>query len=128
MKTFTFRYSPNEPSIGSRMMEAVRTGKPDVRPDELVSRSLKGLLAVASESKLEIFEAILKEKPASIYELSEKVGKNQSYVLKEVRVLEGLGLILLHRENEGGRERLRPEALYSKIIIDCGFEEKKAAS
>jgi predicted transcriptional regulator len=110
------------------MMEAVRTGKTDVRPDELVSRSLKGLLAVASESKLEIFEAILKEKPASVYELSERIGKNQSYVLKEVRVLEGLGLIRLHREHVGGRERLRPEALYSKIIIDCGFEEKKAAS
>ena len=126
MKTFTFRYSPNEPSIGSRMREAVRTGKPDVRPDELVSRSLKGLLTVASESKLELFETILKEKPASVYELAEKVGKNQSYVLKEVRVLEGLGLIRLHRENDGGRERLRPEALYSKIIIDCGFEEKTA--
>ena len=127
MKTFTFRYSPNEPSIGSRLKEAVQ-GKPYVRPDEMVSRSLKGLLTVASESKLEIFEAILREKPASVYELSEKVGKNQSYVLKEVRVLEGLGLIRLHRENVGGRERLRPEALYSKIIIDCGFEEKKAAS
>ena len=128
MKTFTFRYSPNEPSMGSRMMEAVRTGKPDVRPNELVSKSLKGLLAVASESKLEIFEAILKTKPSSVYELAEKVGKNQSYVLREVRVLEGLGLIRLHRESEGGRERLRPEALYSKIIIDCGFEGKKAAS
>lgn len=127
MKTFTFRYAPNEPSIGERMMEAVRTGKPDVRSDELVSRSLKGLLAVASESKLEIFEAILKEKPVSVYELAEKVNKNQSYVLKEVRVLEGLGLIRLHRENEGGRERLRPEALYSKIVIDCGFEAKKIA-
>ena len=126
MKTFTFRYSPNEPSIGNRMREAVRTGKADVRSDELVSRSLKGLLAVASESKLELFETILREKPASIYELAEKIGKNQSYVLKEVRVLEGLGLIRLHRENEGGRERLRPEALYSKIIIDCGFEEKFA--
>jgi len=114
--------------MGSRMMEAVRTGKPDVRPNELVSKSLKGLLAVASESKLEIFEAILKTKPSSVYELAEKVGKNQSYVLREVRVLEGLGLIRLHRESEGGRERLRPEALYSKIIIDCGFEGKKAAS
>ena len=73
MKTFTFRYSPNEPSIGSRMRAAVRTGKPDVRPDELVSRSLKGLLAVASESKLELFETILREKPASVYELAEKI-------------------------------------------------------
>ena len=117
MKTFTFRYSPNEPSIGSRMIKAARTGKPDLRPDELVSRSLKGLLTVASESKLELFETILKEKPVSVYALAEKVGKNQSYVLKEVRVLEGLGLIRLHRENEGGRERLRPGGVLFLVEI-----------
>lgn len=110
-------------------MEAVRTGIPFLRPDEIVSNSLKGLLAVATESKLGVFEAILKEKPSSLYELSEKIGKAQSYVLKEVRSLEALGLIRLHVEYDGARERLRPEALYSKIIIDCGFEDnKKAAS
>ena len=99
------------------MIKAARTGKPDLRPDELVSRSLKGLLTVASESKLELFETILKEKPVSVYALAEKVGKNQSYVLKEVRVLEGLGLIRLHRENEGGRERLRPGGVLFLVEI-----------
>jgi predicted transcriptional regulator len=127
MKTFTFRYSPSEPSIGKRIKDAVN-GKPHVRPNELVSTNLKGLLQVASESRLELFEAILHEKPTSIYALAEKLGKSQPYILKEVRVLEALGLIRLHREHDGSRERVRPEALYSKIIIDCGFNEKKEAS
>lgn len=127
MKTFTFRYIPSEPSIGSRLRDAIK-GTPYVRPDELVTTDLKSLLQIASESRLGIFGAILREKPLSIYELAEKVGKSQPYVLKEARVLEALGLIRLNREFDGGRERIRPEALYSKIVIDCGFEEKKEAS
>jgi len=127
MKTFTFKYNPVEPSIGKRMRQAV-AGKPHVRPDEMVSSDLKSLLQIASESRIELFGAILREKPASIYELAEKIGKSQPYVLKEARVLESLGLIKLHREMDGGRERIRPEALYSKIVIDCGFEESEEAS
>ena len=127
MKTFTFKYSPNEPSIATRLQEAV-DGKPHVRPDELVCTSLKALLQVASESRLALFEIILKQKPSSIYDLAEKAKLSQPYVLKEVRVLEGFGLIKLVHEKDGGRERLRPEALYSKIIIDCGFGDAKEAS
>ena len=127
MKTFTFKYNPGEPSVAKRIKDAV-TGKPHVRPSELVSADLKDLLQIASESRLELFEAILREKPSSIYELADSLGKSQPYILKEVRVLEALGLIRLNREYDGGRERIRPEALYSKIVIDCGFEEKKEAS
>src|SRR4051812_31140067 len=129
MKTFTFRYSPHEPSLGQQMLEAAKTGKAQVYPDELVCRNLKALLQIASESRLEIFEAILKEKPISLYALAERLGKTQPYILREVHTLEALGLIRLNRESDGNRERLRPEALYSKIVIDCGFEEneKKAA-
>ena len=127
MQTFTFRYSPNEPSIGKKMRDAVH-GKPHVRPNELISTELKDLLRIASESRLSLFAAILEKKPNSIYELAEMLNKSQPYVLKEVRVLESLGLIKLHRESESGRERLRPEALYSNIVIDCGFSSSREAS
>ena len=109
------------------MRDAVR-GKPHVRPNELVSTDLKSLLQIASESRLSLFAAILNEKPSSIYDLAEKMGKSQPYVLKEVRVLESLGLIKLVKETVHGRERLKPEALYSNIVIDCGFNSSKEAS
>lgn len=127
MQTFTFRYNPNEPSIGKKMRDAVR-GKPHVRPNELVSTDLKDLLQIASESRLSLFAAILNEKPSSIYDLADKLGKSQPYVLKEVRVLESLGLIKLIKETVSGRERLRPEALYSNIVINCGFNSSREAS
>ena len=124
MKTFTFRYIPDELSLSKRVKKAVG-GTPYVKPDELVSKSLKTLLQLITESRLEIFGAIFREKPNSIYALAEKMGKSQPFILKEVHTLESLGLIRLVRELDGNRERLRPVALYSKVVIDCGFEKSQ---
>jgi predicted transcriptional regulator len=123
MKTFTFKYVPSEPSI-SKVVKSAASGKPQNRPNELVSTNLKTLLQLASEARLEIFNGILKYKPNSVYELAEKLGKSQPYILKEVRTLESLGLVRLVREIDGNRERLKPVALYSQIIISCDFEAK----
>ena len=127
MQTFTFRYNPNELSPGKKIRDALR-GKSHVRPNELVSTDLKDLLQIASESRLSLFAAILENKPNSVYELADMLQKSQPYVLKEVRVLESLGLIKLVKETVNGRERLRPQALYSNIIIDCGFKSSREAS
>jgi len=47
-----------------------------VRPDELVAKNLKTLLQLITESRLEIFGAICREKPNSIYALAEKMEKS----------------------------------------------------
>lgn len=123
MKTFTFRFAPDEPSVGTRIKKALK-GERYVRPDELVSRNLAVLLQMATQTRLEIFYMIVKNKPHSIYELSEKLEKSQPYILKEVKILEGLGLITLKKELDGNRERLRPVALYSNIIFDFQFDKE----
>jgi predicted transcriptional regulator len=125
MKTFTFKFVYREPSLGRMLLQAAESGITQIYPDEMVCTDLKALLQIATESRLELFGTILREKPSSLYELAETVNKSQSYVLKEARILESLGLIRLVKEQDGGRERFRPEALYSKIVIDCGFEKKK---
>ena len=128
MKTFTFKYNPSEPKLSSRIKDAT-SGKPYVRPNELVSTSLKAMFQLATEARLELFEAIVRLKPSSVYALAEQIGKSQPYILKEVRTLESIGLIQLIKELDGNREKLRPVALYSNIVIDCGFDStQKEAS
>ncbi|MEO7162275.1 MAG: hypothetical protein ABI041_05105 [Bdellovibrionia bacterium] len=126
MKTFTFRYNPFQPST-TKLLKKALVGKPYVRPDELVSKDLKALLQIATEPRLEIFQTIVNEKPNSVYELAEILHKSQPYILKEVRILEGLELIRLDKEVVGGRERLKPVALYSKIAFDFQFEKEIAS-
>lgn len=120
MKTFTFKYDPAVPGVGKELAASLKKKKV-VHPDEMVSRNLKALLEVATASRLRIFEAIVSQRPESMYQLAIKLGMSQSFVLQEARFLEALGLIELKREKVGARERLRPETVYSRVVIDCGF-------
>jgi|GEM_PF-3882189 len=70
---------------------------------------------------------MIHEEPSSLYELAKFAKNDQSYVLKECKTLEALGLIELKKEKHGGRARLRPIALYDNVIIDCGISESKNA-
>ena len=120
MKTFTFRYDPMSTlkCTMDKMIRAAKTGKPYVEKDQIRSASLNALLSVATENRLNLFRLIHRHRPASIYDLAKIFGGDLSYVSKEVKVLEGLGLIKLKKDRVKGRERLKPVALYDRIVVD----------
>ncbi len=120
MKTFTFRYDPNATFKGTmdEMFKASLMGRRHIEKNEIRSASLKALLAVATENRLQLFQLIHESHPASVYDLAKLFDRDMSYVSKEVRVLEGLGLISLKRETVQGRERIKPVALFDRIVVD----------
>ena len=120
MKTFTFRYDPKATMKGTmdQMFKAAKSGKPHIEKNEIRSASLKALLAVATENRLQLFRLIHENHPTSVYDLAKLFDRDMSYVSKEVRVLEGLGLISLLKETVQGRERFKPVALYDRIVVD----------
>lgn len=126
MKTFTFRYERNpRKSALEAMKKAIRTGMADVNDDEMVCDSMASLLKLMSKSRFEVFAAIVEHRPHSLYELTKILGKDQANVLRDARALASLGLIKLKTEKEGKREKLKPIALYDKVVIE--FEPKKLA-
>lgn len=126
MKIFTFRYESNPTRKAfARMRKAIETGIPDIHEDEIVCDSLDSMLKLMSKSRFEVFAGIVEHRPKSLYELAKSLDKDQGNVLKEAKALEALGLISLTPSKEGERERLKPKALYDKIIFE--FEPKKAA-
>ena len=129
MKTFTFRYDPKATFKGtmSQMLKAAKSGKPHVEKNEIRSASLKALLAVATENRLQLFQLIHEKRPESVYDLAKLFDGDLSYVSKEVRVLEGLGLIELQKETAHGRERLKPVALYNRILVDFDLAEERVS-
>jgi predicted transcriptional regulator len=126
MKTFTFRYEEKPlKKAFARMRKVIESGVPDIRDDEMVCDSLQSMLDVMSKSRFETFAAIVEHRPNSLYELAKVLEKDQSQVLRDARLLEGLGLVSLEPAQEGGRERLKPKALYDRITFE--FHPKKAA-
>ena len=120
MKTATFRYDPKATFKGTmdQMFKAAKLSKPHIEKNEIRSSSFKALLAVATENRLQLFRLIHENHPASVYDLAKLFDRDLSYVSKEVRVLEGLGLISLLKETVHGRERFKPVALYDRIVVD----------
>lgn len=119
MKTFTFRFDPTATLKGSLdKMKAASTGRPHIEKNQIRSASLKALLAVATENRLKLFRLIHRHRPASVYDLAKLFDGDLSYVSKEVKTLESLGLIKLEKEVIQGRERRKPVALYDRIVVD----------
>lgn len=129
MKTYTFRYDPEATleQAGQRMLRAARGGKPHIRKDEMACSDLKTLLKIAREGRLEIFQAILNQKPDSIHALAKIVNKDHSYVFRECQVLEGFGLVNLEKTEGDGRPKVRPVALYDRIVFDMGMAVPRMA-
>lgn len=126
MKVFTFRYEKNPgKSALEAMKRAIKTGEADIRDDELVCDSMDAMLKLMSKSRFDVFAAIMERKPRSLYELAKVLNKDAGNVLRDAKVLESLGLIKLVTTKDGDRERLRPQALYDKIVFE--FEPKKMA-
>ena len=135
MKTFTFRYDPTATpkDLFARLKKAVKTGVPDIRKDEVSSNSIHAILSTMSEVRLQLFYTIADHHPASMYSLAQTINRDHANVIRDVKVLEGLGLIKLVSEMDGDRERMRPVALYDRIIFDFGsagalVKRKRAAS
>jgi predicted transcriptional regulator len=127
MKVFTFKYRRALDSfVLSAMKKAISTGKPSIHSDILYFDNLDDLMRSASKSRLELFQSIREKKPSSLYELAQLIHKDQSYVLRESKALESIGLISLTSVKDGGREKLKPEALYDKILIEVNFEEENS--
>lgn len=78
---------------------------------------IQDLLAAATECRLSILKTVIKDKPASLYELAKVLGKNQAYIYREAKQLRRLDLLEFETITEEGRKRVRPVALYDEVLI-----------
>lgn len=122
MKTFTFRYNPKSTpkDLFSRLEKAAKSGVANIEKDEASSNSINAMLSTMTAGRIQLFYAIADQKPESMYELAQLVNRDHANVIRDVKVLEGLGLVRLEAEKNGERERLRPIALYDRLVFDFG--------
>ncbi len=122
MKTFTFRYDPKAtPSeIFARLEKAVKTRVPDIQQHELSSNSISALLGTMTAVRIQLFYTVADQRPDSMYHLAQILKRDPANVIRDVKVLEKIGIIQLVSEKDGERERMRPVTVYDRIIFDFG--------
>jgi predicted transcriptional regulator len=118
MRTLTFLFDPTPiQSMRDSFKEAVKTKKPDVEKDIIRFNNFDAISGILSSSKMDLFNSILINKPGSLYELAKIINKDQSQVLRDVKILANLGVVQLVTEYDGGKEKTRPVANYDEIKI-----------
>lgn len=124
MKTMTFKYRPNNKKKSLADMEKAIAGKPQVFEDTVFFESLDLVDSFINPMKAKIIRAIQKHNPQSLYELAQILDKDQGYIQKEVKFLEGLGVLEIESVKSDGRTRSVPKVLYDKFIIDLNESEE----
>ena len=121
MKTMTFKYRPNNRKKSLADMEKAIAGKPQVFEDTIFFESLDLVDSFINPMKAKIIRAIQKHSPQSLAQI---LDKDQGYIQKEVKFLEGLGVLEIESVKDAGRTRSVPKVLYDKFIIDLNESDE----
>ena len=126
MKTMTFKYRPNNRSKMLASMKKAIAGESQVFADVIFFESLDLVDSFINPMKAKIIRSIQKHSPESIYELAKILGKDQGYIQKEVKFLEGLGILKIESTKDNGRTKSVPTVIYDKFIIDLDDSEQNS--
>jgi predicted transcriptional regulator len=121
MKTFTFVVDPHfnlketlSPALKAR---DIKNGDGKNSSMHFV-RSVETYQTLMTNTRYQVFFSIRDKKPESLYALSKILGKELSNLVKDVRVLESLGLIELEEITTAtGRSGQKPIASYDEIDV-----------
>ena len=89
----------------------------DISYEKLVFDSYEAFRRVMTPERLKILHVIREEQPKSIYELAKLLGRDRRNVIKDLEILEMLGLVEFEEEKHGKRRSRRPVVPYDEIEV-----------
>ena len=90
-----------------------------VKPHEISSPHIEVLLDSINKNRWDIFNTLVEKKPNSLTELAQLLNKDYGNVWRDVKILEGMGIIELKKQ---GKE-IKPITLYDRIVFDLPVKE-----
>lgn len=135
-KVFIFRYDPENSfeSMFKEFWNAVDGKECSVEPHVVRSNSIEVLSTSMNQNRLSLFATLVKKKPANLTELASLLQKDYSVVRRDVRILEGMGIIRLEKLVKGANNsrggsisfrEVKPVALYERIVFDFPVSVEK---
>ena len=103
-----------------------RVARGDLAPEKpgLYFESVEELRRILTEKRLELLVAIIRHRPASIYELAELVGRDYKNVSTDIALLERLGLVSLASRTGKGRAQA-PSVPYDEIHVTIDLRQPR---
>lgn len=128
MKTFTFRYDPHpRKSAMSSIQKSLKMGVIDIDQDSIACKSMDDMMKLMTKTRFQVFAAIVEKTPESLTELADVLEKDLGNVLRDAKVLESLGLIELRKSPGRRGEKVKPLALYQRIVFECEPKKEREA-
>ncbi len=128
MKTLTLCYRNYDKEILLDTVKEAIKGKSKAEDDVIYFNDLAAMYKFMSPARAELLSVIKNLKPKSIYDLSQKIHKDQGYISKEIKFLNRLGVIDLVLDETGSRQKLIPVVKFDRVIFDVGINDVAKAS
>ena len=131
MKTLTLCYRKYGKEVLLDTLKDAMNGEGKVEQDIIYFNDLGAMYKFLSPARAELLSVIRKEQPGSIYDLAQKMHKDQGYISKEIKFLHQLGVLDLVADESGSRQKLIPVVKFDRVVFDVGIDEVailKAAS
>lgn len=132
MKALTLRYKPYGKSFVFDAVREAMAGEGQIEDDVVYFNDISSMYKFLSPARVGLLYVIKTEKPHSLYDLAQKMGKDQGYISREIKFLKEMGIIDLEIDKSEGRERAVPVLKFDRIVFDVGIEDgpvvKKAAN
>lgn len=94
-------------TIRKQTIRAVERGIAQKEDKIIYVDSLEAARRILTPERLKMLGIIKREKPASLYELAKKMGKDFRAIYRDVGILSDVGLIQKEEYSEGHREKTR---------------------
>lgn len=124
MKTFRLILKKN--ALGSaikRLLKAAKTGVPDLHPDCIYCDSVNSMMNTITPPRFDIFCAINKHKPKNVTALAKALKRDTESVLKDVAVLNSIGIIKLKPNNFNPSLSQKPTTKYNRIVFEFDLSQ-----
>jgi predicted transcriptional regulator len=128
MNTLTFKYRKNAKKAAFEALKAGMENQSLIEKNILYFDDLDSMFSFMTGSRAKIIQTIQEQKPHSIYELAKILDLNQSYVLKEFKFLERLGIVKGESKETSGRKTIFPTTKYDHFVIDWDVVPKKGTA
>lgn len=125
-KTFYFKYEEEGKKYKDSILDAIKSGENQDRPNEVICHSIEGLYKLATANRMNIINTVINKNPTSIYDLAKIMNKDQAYVTREISILIEIGVISLQEETLNGRKVKRPISPYDRVEIICKITKDRS--